>query len=161
MSDFDQPTNELEYALAGVRDAGEDTDGKARREVLRCLALHPVVIILNQPVTADSPLDMHGEPAFVSNGEDMDQPMLALFSSVERAQRYVDEQEPNARYPTEVPGPRALLAVPDGVGIRINPNQEPGFVMLPSLAERLRNDIKEALERLSNRTPDDQKESEA
>jgi hypothetical protein len=157
MVDFDQPTNELERALAGVCDAGEDTDGKARREVLRCLALYPVVIILNQPVTVNSPLDMRGEPAFVSNGEDMDQPMLALFSSVERAQRHVDEQGLDARYPTEVPGPRALLAVSDGVGVRINPNQELGFVILPSLAERLRDDIKEALERHQDHTPDGQK----
>lgn len=152
MQDFSQPTNELERALARVRDAGDDLDGSARQETLRQLALNSVVVLIDQLITPESPPDLGGRPMFVSNGEDREQAMLAIFSTTERAQAYLETLSPEIPYyPFEVPGPRALLAVADDTGIRVNPNQELGFVILPDLAKLLKQDVQAAMERTQQR----------
>lgn len=139
--------NELEKALAEVHAQGDEAEWDTKTEVLRQLALNSVYIVVDQPLDQDSGPEIQGKPAFVSNGDDLEQAMLAIFSTEDRARTYIEQEQLEGHHALPVPGPRALLAVPDGVGIRINPNQEPGFAILPELAERLRDDVKEALNR--------------
>lgn len=147
MEDQATPANDLERALFRVQAEGDEASWDSKGEVLRQLALNPVYVIVDQSLDGTPDADIKGTPAFVSNGEDLEQAMLAIFSSAEKAQAYLAQEQMEGRHPLEVPGPRALLAVPDGIGIRVNPNLEPGFVILPTLAERLRDDVKQALNR--------------
>lgn len=145
MEDQPTPANDLEKALTQVQNEGDEVTWNSKTEVLRQLALNTVYLVVDQPLGENPEPETKGTPAFVSNGDDMEQPMLAIFSTEERASHYI-QQQAEERHPIAVAGPRALLAVPDGVGIRINPNQEPGFAILPALAERLRDDVKQVLE---------------
>lgn len=150
MQDQMSPTNELETALAKVEARGDLADWETRSEVLRQLALSLVYIIVDQPLDENTGEDIKGTPTFVSNGDDREQAMLAIFSTKDRASGYLEEQQIEGRYPLMVPGPRALLAVPEGAGIRLNPNQHLGFVIQPELAQRLSQDIRETLQNTPN-----------
>lgn len=150
MEDQRTPANDLEKALAQVQAEGDEVNWDSKTEVLRQLALNTVFLVVDQPLSENTEPDIKGTPTFVSNGDDMEQAMLALFSTEKRALHYIEQEQAEGRHPIGVPGPRALLAVPDGVGIRINPNQEPGFAILPALAERLRDDVKQAIDRHGN-----------
>lgn len=147
MQDQVSPTNDLESALAQVEARGDQADWETRSEVLRQLVLSLVCIIIDQPIDNNADEDIKGMPTFVSNGDNREQAMLAIFSTQDRASTYIEEQQLEERYPLMVPGPRALLAVPEGVGIRINPNQRLGFVILPELAQQISQDIRETLQK--------------
>ncbi len=150
MEDQAATANELEKAILAVQAQGDQADWDAKGEVLRQLALNVVYVLVDEPLDESTEEGIQGKPSFVSNGEDLEQAMLAIFSSEEKARDYLEQEKIGDRHPLGVPGPRALLAVPDGIGIRINPNLEPGFVILPALAERLRDDVKEAINRQNN-----------
>lgn len=147
MEDQMPPTNELETALAKVQADGDLADWETRREVVRQLIFNTVHVIVDQPVSEDTEPTIKGTPTFVSNGDDEEQAMLAIFTTRERALAYLAEQKIEGRYPIEVPGPRALIAIPEGVGLRINPNQQLGFVIMPAFARQLSRDIQEVLEK--------------
>lgn len=147
MEDQAAAANELEEAISRVQAQGDQADWDAKGEVLRQLALNVVYVIVDQALDQSTEEGIQGTPSFVSNGDDLEQAMLAIFSSEAKARDYLAQEKIEDRHPLGVPGPRALLAVPDGIGIRINPNLEPGFVILPALAERLRDDVKEAVSR--------------
>lgn len=152
MNDFDTPQNELERAIAAAAEAGEDADGSARRAVLVALATNNVAVIL-PPTDAEGNPPENAQPLFVSDGQDLEQPMLAAFTRIERALAFEDTFE-DAAQPGEIAGTQLILGTPEGCGIRLNPNQELGFRIGPELANAIRKDVMADMERLSAGAPD-------
>lgn len=147
MNDFDTPQNELERAIAAVAEAGEDADGSARRAVLMALATNNVVVIL-PPTDAQGNPPENAQPLFVSDGSDLEQPMLAAFTRIERARAFEDSFEDETQ-PGEIAGTQLILGTPEGCGIRLNPNQELGFRIGPELANVIREDVMADIERMN------------
>ena len=88
MNDFDTPQNELEHAIAAVAAvaaAGEDDPGdKTKRAVMIALATNTVTVMLPELAEDGSPPE-NPQPLFVSDGPNLEQPMLAAFTRPERA----------------------------------------------------------------------------
>jgi hypothetical protein len=93
-------------------------------------------------VLLDQPWDGHSLPStetrmlFVSDGENQEQAMLAVFTDRGKAES-VAASMGEFRHAVEVDSKWALLGVPPATGVRINPNSEPGFRILPELTAEL------------------------
>ncbi|MDN5864688.1 MAG: hypothetical protein L0I62_05665 [Gammaproteobacteria bacterium] len=151
------PENDIERALADIgASEADDPDGSKRRAVLTQLALNQVALLFREPWEGSALPDNSAEPMYVSDGENSEQPMLALFTSAERAVDFEREHD-GFENPTVVPGPWAIGSLVQGAGVRVNPNQTLGFRIVPELARLLRDNIAEAAERAQERarTEDD------
>lgn len=146
MNSFDEPQNELERAIAASAEAGEDPDFSAQRGVIIALATNSVVVMLAEPWNGTAAPEQAPRPMLVSDGPDRNQPMLAIFTSAERARDF-QARYGGAEHATEVPAPWAILATPEGSGIAVNPNQELSFRVSPQTVTTLRRDVTEAIER--------------
>ena len=71
--------------------------------------------------------------------------MLAVFTNNERAMEFVAAAGPH-KYPVTVDALWALLGVPEGVGIMINPNQLPNFRISVDVAAVLREAAQKQLD---------------
>ncbi|MGH8161872.1 MAG: SseB family protein [Gammaproteobacteria bacterium] len=152
MDDFSEPTNDLEHAIAAMGDAPEaDPKAEARRAVLVALALNQVTVLTKEPWDGETPTGTSAmDLMYVSDGKNLEQPMLALFTNTERAVHF--EQTNDAFHnPCTVAGPWALGNVVEGAGIMINPNQNLGFRIVPELAKILQRDVATAIERARER----------
>jgi hypothetical protein len=74
---------------------------------------------------------------YVSDGENQEQAMLAVFTGKDKAES-VAATMGEFQHLVEVDSKWALLGVPPSTGVRINPNSELGFRILPELAAELR-----------------------
>ncbi len=122
----------LEQALESFEDNLE-----SRRAILAKLVQSRVVVILDTPWDGLSLPSTSMRLLFVSDGSNEQQPMLALFTSKDRAEQSRKDDSPY-RHAVEVDAAWALLGVAQGAGIIINPNTTPGFRITPELAAQLR-----------------------
>lgn len=123
---------DLENALLTIEDNLE-----GRRKILQLLFDARVFVVLDQPWDGRAlpSTDMH--LLLVSDGKNSQQAMLALFTSREKCAA-VPKGDSLFNYPVEVDGKWALLGVPEGAGILVNPNTAPAFRVTPQLAAELR-----------------------
>ncbi|HKV97071.1 MAG TPA: SseB family protein [Gammaproteobacteria bacterium] len=122
----------LESALLITADNLE-----GRRKILQLLFDARVYVVLDQPWDGRAlpSTDMH--LLLVSDGKNSQQAMLALFTSREKCTA-VPKGDSLFDYPVEVDAKWALLGVPEGAGILVNPNSAPAFRVTPELAAELR-----------------------
>lgn len=122
----------LESALLTAEDNLE-----GRRKILQLLFDARVFVVLDQPWDGRAlpSTDMH--LLLVSDGKNNQQAMLALFTNREKCAAVPKGDSP-FDYPVEVDGKWALLGVPEGAGILVNPNSAPAFRVTPQLAAELK-----------------------
>jgi len=152
MSGPEHPRNTLEQAIAAFADAGEDPEAAARGQVFACLAAGTLALLSSDPPSADGRPASGSRPMLVSDGPDTGQPMLAVFSTRERAEAF-HRTEGGYEYPVEVPGLWAVLATPAESGIVVNPNQSLAFRIPPHVAALLREDAAATLSEAQTRQP--------
>lgn len=126
-----------------------------RADVLIGLAISPVTVMLDQPWDGVSLPAADTRFLLVSDGADAEQPMLALFSTGERARQFREQAGMGKEFENlvEVSGSWSLLGVSDGMGVMVDPNLESAFRIGPDIAAKLRNDVEEAMARVSDRDP--------
>src|ERR1051325_9174097 len=112
-------TSPLENALASFEDS---LDG--RKTVLTAFLDSRVYVLLDRPWDGRSLPNTETRLLFVSDGDNKDQAMLAVFTDLSKAKAVMAAMD-EFRYPVEVDSQWALLAVPSHVGVRINPNADP------------------------------------
>ena len=122
----------LEQALLGFEDSVE-----GRKAVLEKFMAARVWVLLDKPWDGRSLPSTDTRLLFVSDGENKDQAMLAVFTDEARAKAVIPEMG-DFRNPVAVDSQWALLGVIPGAGVRINPNSEPSFRILPELVVELR-----------------------
>ena len=122
----------LEQALLRFEDSVE-----GRKAVLEVFLTSRVWMLLDQPWDGRSLPSTETQLLFVSDGENQQQAMLAVFTDRARAEAAMPAMG-DFRYPVEVDSQWALLGLVPGAGVRINPNSEPSFRILPELAVELR-----------------------
>jgi len=122
----------LEQALHSFEDSVE-----GRKTVLESFLASRVWVLLDQPWDGQSLPSTETRLLFVSDGENQQQAMLAVFTDRARAEATVPAMG-DFRHPVEVDSQWALLGVIPGAGVRINPNTEPSFRILPELVVELR-----------------------
>ena len=122
----------LEQALLRFEDSVE-----GRKAVLEVFLTSRVWMLLDQPWDGRSLPSTETQLLFVSDGENQQQAMLAVFTDRARAEATMPAMG-DFRHPVEVDSQWALLGLVPGAGVRINPNSEPSFRILPELAVELR-----------------------
>lgn len=122
----------LESALAGFTD-----DIEGRKTVLTAFLESRVHVLLDRPWDGRSLPNSETRLLFVSDGDNKDQAMLAVFTDRSKAETAMAAMG-EFKHAVEVDAQWALLSVPPQVGVRINPNAEPAFKILPELAIELR-----------------------
>jgi hypothetical protein len=122
----------LESALASFSD-----DIEGRKSVLTAFLDSRVHVLLDRHWDGRSLPNSDTRLLFVSDGDNKDQAMLAVFTDRTKAETVMAAMG-EFQYPVEVDAQWALLSVPPKVGVRINPNVEPAFKILPELALELR-----------------------
>ena len=144
------PLLELTEALAAFHE--EDTL-TSRASVIVSLTISTVTVILDKPWDGKSPPERDTRFLLVSDGDNAEQPMLALFSDKSKAQSFRQGFDIGSQFEhiVEVSGSWSLLGVEDGMGVMIDPNQPTGFRIAPELAAQLRNDVEETMARISAR----------
>lgn len=139
--------------VAALTAIGEDDTVANRSAVLVALATSSVTVILDQPWDGVSLPDLDTQFLLVSDGDNTEQPMLAIFSSRDSAQRFSHDVDLGNMFEhlVEVSGSWSLLGVREGIGVMIDPNQSTAFRITPELAASLREDVAEAMKRISAR----------
>lgn len=130
---------------AALQNASDDVEG--RKQFLRILMTSRIWLL------ADMPWDGNGRPpqglrlAFVSDGPNMHQGMLALFTDRAHAELYSNSTGTANPFmhPLEATTPWALLGVPANIGIMINPNSDKAFRVPPEIAAELARNVKGAI----------------
>lgn len=110
------------------------------------LVVSSVAVILNKPIpTSKNPvLDQGTQFLMVSDGENHNQPMLAMFTDVLRAKEF-RQNHPSFPHVVKVHALWPIAALPNNCGIRINPNFNIGFRIDPEQATFLKQQAKEIL----------------
>lgn len=124
---------ELETALFKAENTVE-----SHTRILELLFNARVYAVLDSPWDGRSLPSTEMHILLVSDGENLKQAMLALFTSLDKA-NMVPRGDTLFQYPMEVDARWALLGLPKDAGIIINPNTVPGFRILPKLSAELRN----------------------
>lgn len=147
--------DEMPDLEAAIRSAEADAGEERRVEVLRAYATGRVAVILDRAWDGESLPDPDTRFLMVSDGPDTEQPMMAVFTSLERGRRFLEglDTRGNFQFPTEVAGGWSLLGVPDGAGVFINPNQSPAFRIGPDAAVHLREIVQSAMDRARENDP--------
>lgn len=130
---------ELERVLLNFEDTLE-----YRRQVLGTLVKTRVYVVMDKPWDTQRALDPDSHLLLVSDGENKNQAMLALFTSKDKVAAVPTADSP-FQYPVEVDARWALLGVPKSAGIRINPNSAPGFRIDANLSAQLRSAVERTL----------------
>ncbi|MGE5626397.1 MAG: hypothetical protein ACM3ZT_12715 [Bacillota bacterium] len=141
-----EPANSpaLEQALMNFEDS---VDG--RRAVLKEFVAARIYVLLDRPWDGRSLPNMDSRLLFVSDGENMEQAMLAVFTDKAKAET-VKSAMGEFQHAVEVDAKWALLGVPPGMGVRINPNVGPSFRILPELVTELRKQTQHQLAQRMN-----------
>ncbi len=122
----------------------EDT-AEGRRVVLEKFMSTRIFVLMDQPWDGRSLPSTEMRLLFVSDGEDKQQAMLAVFTDRAHAEAVAADMG-EFRHPAEVDARWAMLGVPPDVGVRINPNSTPSFRILPQLAIELRRMVEGKLQ---------------
>jgi len=148
------PLLELTEALQAFHK--EDTL-TSRAAVIVSLTISTVTVILDKPWDGKSLPEPDTRFMLVSDGENVEQPMLALFSNQTTAENFRRSLDIGGQFEhiVEVSGSWSLLGVEDGMGVMIDPNQPTGFRIAPELAAQLRNDVEATMARVSARYDQD------
>ncbi len=115
-------------------------DFEARRTLLQAFIYARVHVLTDREIR---PLtrDIHeARMTLVSDGPNKEQPMLAVFSTRDRAERFLQETG-GGPHLSEIDSVFALVCTPEKAGIIINPNQTPNFRLAPELVAMLRERI--------------------
>lgn len=115
-------------------------DFESRRTLLRAFVYARVYVLADREIR---PLtrDIHeAHMTLVSDGPNKEQPMLAVFSTRERAERFLQETG-GGPHLSEIDSVFALVCTPEKAGIIINPNQAENFRLAPELVAMLRERI--------------------
>jgi len=136
------PACKLEEAL----NSHEQNDEQSIRKALRAFVQSRVFVKLDQPWDGKTlpRTDMH--LLLVTDGENKEQPMLAVFSSASHEAVYKQEEMGPFKYTAEVDAAWACLGVPENAGIMVNPNSAPNFRISPEVARVLRETAKQDLD---------------
>lgn len=123
--------------LDGALNAVDNTL-ESRAHFIKILASSMVYIIADKPWDKRSPPDNDMHLMLVSDGQNQLQPMLAVFSNLERAMAFVPTAQHPFTHTLEVEMGWALLGVPLNAGIIVNPNSGRSFRVSPEMATELR-----------------------
>jgi len=126
-------TNSLEQALSAVKN----NDQHSIRKALRAFVQSRVFVKLDQPWDGKSFPRSDMRLLFVSDGDNQERPMLAVFTSRAFSDIYAQAAVP-FDYVAEVDAAWACLGVPRDAGIMVNPNSVPSFRIGPEVAGILR-----------------------
>ncbi|HEY4128925.1 MAG TPA: SseB family protein [Gammaproteobacteria bacterium] len=137
----------LEQALLTFEDSVE-----GRKAVLENFLSSRVWVLLDQPWDGRSLPSVEMKLLFVSDGENLEQAMLAVFTDRARAEAAAPAMG-EFRHAVEADSQWTLLAVPKAAGVRINPNSEPSFRILPELTIELRKMVEVRLARSQANNP--------
>lgn len=125
--------SKLEEALSSAKE----NDEQSVRKVLRAFILSRVFVKLDQPWDGKTFPRSDMRLLFVSDGDNKERPMLAVFTTKSSSEVYGKEAAP-FEYVAEVDAAWACLGVPENAGIMINPNSAPFFRIGPEVARILR-----------------------
>lgn len=128
-------------ALAHFED-----DRESRERVLKALLHSRVFVLLDRPWDGKSLPTTETRLLFVSDGDNKEQAMLAVFTDRKQAEGALAAMD-EFKFPVEVDAQWALLSVPAQTGVRINPNGTPAFRILPELTLELRKIVEQNLQR--------------
>jgi hypothetical protein len=142
------PLLDLTEALAAFH--AEDTL-TSRAAVIVSLTISSVTVLLDSPWDGKSLPQPDTRFMLVSDGDNVEQPMLALFSDKTKAEGFRQNIDIGNQFEhiVEVSGSWSLLGVEEGMGIMIDPNQSTAFRIAPELAAQLRNDVAATMERIT------------
>jgi Flp pilus assembly protein TadD len=134
-SDFKIPP--LDTALKTVDDTSE-----SRANLIKVLAGSVIYVLADKPWDKHSPPDSSMRLLLVSDGPNQLQPMLAVFSNPERANKYLEDNR-SLQHPfqhvLEVEMGWASLGIPLRAGVMLNPNSERSFRISPEVSAKLRD----------------------
>ena len=135
------PENELESALVSADESVE-----TRQEFLRTLVKSRVFVLLEQPWDGKSLPTINNRLLLVTDGQNKEQAMLAVFTTRKRAESFMPDENP-FKHAVEVDAAWALLGVPDRSGMIVNPNMKLNFRVSPEVALMLRDVVQQDLTR--------------
>lgn len=129
-----KPINSLEQTLKDSKEG----DGQRIRAVLQAFVQSRVFVKLDHHWDGKSFPRSDMRLMLVSDGEDSERPMVAVFTSAEYGKVYGQEAAPFT-HTVEVDSAWVCLGVPENGGIMINPNSAPNFRIGPEVAAVLRD----------------------
>lgn len=136
--------NRLEQLLQNYNE-----DPKWYSNFFIALATEPLAVAVNPPWKAlDEPPPIGYKLLIISDGENLDQPMLAVFTRSAHAETFCRNNVKGETFvPYEGPSRWILLQVPENMGVQLNPNMDNGFRIPPTLIPELQADIRDAIKR--------------
>lgn len=146
----------LEQAIAAIEPEKEladptgDGQVEKKREVLMELAHATLTVIMDRPWDGASLPDNGLQLLLVSDGDNQEQAMLAVFTRESRAREFMEEfiqGQGGFEHIAEVPAAWAILGIPDGAGAMINPNYKESFRIDHSVAARLKEGVVDAMQK--------------
>ncbi|MGA9851777.1 MAG: SseB family protein [Gammaproteobacteria bacterium] len=126
--------SKLEEALSSIKG---NNDEQSIRKVLRAFVQSRVFVKLDLPWDGKTLPRSDMRLLFVSDGDNKERPMLAIFTTEACSRVYGEEAAP-FKYVAEVDSAWACLGVPENGGIMINPNSVSNFRISPEVARVLR-----------------------
>jgi hypothetical protein len=129
-----KPVNSLEETLRNSKEGDE----QSIRAILRAFIQSRVFVKLDQHWDGKSFPRSDMRFMLVSDGENTERPMVAVFTSVEYSKVYGQEAAPFT-HTVEVDSAWVCLGIPENGGIMINPNSAPNFRIGPEVAGTLRD----------------------
>lgn len=129
-----RPKSALEEALKNAKG----NDEQSIREVLRAFIQSRVYVKLDQKWDGKTFPRSDMRFMLVSDGENMQRPMIAVFTSPEYSDVYGQGTAPFI-HTVEVDSAWICLGIPEDGGIMINPNSAPNFRIGPEVAQILRD----------------------
>lgn len=142
-----QAKNALEEVLASFH-AG---DAEAV-EFVEALMSTRAYVLMNYPWDEQNALHPETRMLLVTDGDAHDKPLLALFTSPERAAEFL-ARAPQFPHAVKVDVPWAVLGTQDGCGIVLNPNSDLSFRIPPEGAAELRQQVEQLLPKLNGNAP--------
>ncbi len=128
-----RPANVLEEALRNA----VGNDEQAIRAVLRAFIQSRVFVRLDQKWDGKSFPRSDMRFMLVSDGDNKERPMVAVFTSPEYSDVYGQDVGPFV-HTVEVDSAWICLGIPENGGIMVNPNSAPNFRIGPEVAAVLR-----------------------
>ncbi len=139
-----KPVINLEETLKNAKG----NDEQSIREVLRAFVQSRVFVKIDRQWDGKSFPRSDMRLLLVSDGDNTERPMVAVFTSVEYSKIYGQEAAPFT-YTAEVDAAWVSLGVPENGGIMINPNSAPNFRIGPEVAAVLRDVATKDVEKMT------------
>lgn len=141
MAEDGEPLNELEELLGRVERGDASFE-----EFVQGLAAGRIFVLLSRPWDGTSPPPPDTEMLMVSDGDNHEQVMLAMFTDASRAREF-KEQAPGFGI-VGMPAMLAFLGVREGQGMMLNPNSELTVRFSPERTAVICSKAKEVLEQM-------------